>query len=261
MKADTWMPIYWGDYAKDTGHLGAVHHGAYLMLIKHYWTQAAPLPNDDNQLWRIACVDSLAQWRKIKPIVLAFFDSNDGLLRHGRVDEELAKAEGNVERRAEMARRAAGARWGPERSERTLTRDTDGEKSGTAEIDATDCQGIDKHGNRYAPRNARRMPGAMRGACPPPSSSDESHGEIQNDAARASAGPKGPPRTRLPDTAKWAERLANHKPLEGKPCWTGAWGLSPDSAGHNPLIPPRLYRAWRDEYDRELAALKQRNPA
>jgi hypothetical protein len=21
-KVDTWMPIYWGDYAKDTGHLG-----------------------------------------------------------------------------------------------------------------------------------------------------------------------------------------------------------------------------------------------
>jgi uncharacterized protein YdaU (DUF1376 family) len=88
MKVDTWMPIYWGDYAKDTGHLGAVHHGAYLMLIKHYWTHAGPLPADDNQLWRIACTDSLAHWRKIRAVVLAFFEEREGRLHHGRIDAE-----------------------------------------------------------------------------------------------------------------------------------------------------------------------------
>lgn len=75
--------------------------------------------------------------------------------------------------------------------------------------------------------------------------------------ARASAGPDGPPRERSKDAEKWRERLDNHKPLQGKPCWTGAWGLSPDSAGHNPLIPPDLYREWKARYSRELAARRE----
>lgn len=114
-KIDTWMPIYWGDYAKDTGHLSAEQHGAYLMLIKHYWTHAEPPPADDAQLWRLACVNSLARWRKIKDVVLAFFEERDGRLHHARVEKELASAEGNAERRTEMARRAAEARWSKDR--------------------------------------------------------------------------------------------------------------------------------------------------
>lgn len=79
-------------------------------------------------------------------------------------------------------------------------------------------------------------------------------GTVRTRAARASASPDGPPRSRLPDTAKWVDRLANHRPLEGKPCWKAEWGLSPDSAGRNGLIPPNLYREWREQYEREMAA-------
>ena len=110
-RSDTWMPIYWGDYAKDTGHLGAAQHGAYLLLMKHYWVTGQPLPDDDAQLWRIACADSLAHWRKLKPVVLAFFERRDGRLHHSRIEKELVAADRNAERRAELARRAATARW------------------------------------------------------------------------------------------------------------------------------------------------------
>ena len=220
-KVDTWMPIYWGDYAKDTGHLGAVHHGAYLMLLKHYWVTGAPLPADDAQLWRIACADSLAHWKKIKPVVLAFFEEENGVLRHGRVDHELANAQGNAERRAEMARRAAEARWNKPQDDAP----------------------------RNAPRNAPRMRRAMRGECPPPSPSNNPHGETITDAVRASASPDGPPRSRLPDSAKWAERLDGYSPWlaigdpkRGK--WQPTWGPQPDSAGRNPLIPAELLKAW-----------------
>lgn len=223
-KVDAWMPIYWGDYAKDTGHLSATHHGAYLMLLKHYWTHAAPLPADDAQLWRIACADSLTQWRKIRGVVLAFFEERDGLLHHDRVERELAKAEGNAERRTEMARRAADARWERERALKS---------------------------------DAPRMPGA----CPPSSPSENSHGKVQTVAARASASPDGPPRSRLPDSAKWAERLDGYRPwlpfgdpMRGR--WQPTWGLNPDSAGVNPLIPKELLRAWRAKYDAEMAKLR-----
>ncbi len=32
-KVDIWMPIFWGDYHRDTGHLETVEHGAYMLLI------------------------------------------------------------------------------------------------------------------------------------------------------------------------------------------------------------------------------------
>lgn len=63
-------------------------------------------------------------------------------------------------------------------------------------------------------------------------------------------------RIHLPDTAMWAERLANHRPQLGKRNWRAQWGPSPDSAGHNPLIPANLYREWRDAYDREMQAVR-----
>lgn len=107
-RSDIWMPIYWGDYARDTGHLSDAHHGAYLMLIKHYWVTGAPLPDDDELLSRIACAESLAKWRKRKPVIMAFFYLKNGLWHHKRVDQELALA---AERSAK-GRAAANKRWG-----------------------------------------------------------------------------------------------------------------------------------------------------
>lgn len=98
-RPDTWMPIYWGDYAKDTAHLSALEHGAYLMLIAHYWCKAGALPVDDGKLARIAkCTP--AEWAKVKETVLAFFEAGESIYRHKRIDHELAAAKSKYERRA-----------------------------------------------------------------------------------------------------------------------------------------------------------------
>ena len=36
-ETSTWMPLSIGDYLKNTQHLSAEEHGAYLLLIMHYW--------------------------------------------------------------------------------------------------------------------------------------------------------------------------------------------------------------------------------
>lgn len=89
------MPIHIGDYKRDTGHLRAAEHGAYLLLLFHHWS-TGELPTDDRQLSAIACMTA-AEWRKAKPILSKFFDEG---WRHGRVEEDLAAAKASYEKRA-----------------------------------------------------------------------------------------------------------------------------------------------------------------
>lgn len=96
------MPLYVGDYLGDTGHLGTTQHGAYFLLMMHYWRQGE-LPDDDRQLASITKLP-LRIWLEIRPVMQAFF--HDGW-RHKRIDEELAKMTAAAERRA-----AAGQKGG-----------------------------------------------------------------------------------------------------------------------------------------------------
>ena len=82
-----WMPLYVADYRRDTAHLSTAEHGAYLLLIMHYWATGG-LPDDDRQLARIACMTN-SEWRRTRPIVQAFFF--DGW-KHKRIEFELTEA-------------------------------------------------------------------------------------------------------------------------------------------------------------------------
>lgn len=82
------MPLYIADYRNKTAHLTAAEHGAYLLLIMHYWVSKG-LPADDGQVMRIAAMTP-AEWKKSRSTLQAFF--HDGW-RHERVDSELAKAD------------------------------------------------------------------------------------------------------------------------------------------------------------------------
>jgi len=90
MSAGTaWMPLYVGDYLGDTMHLDHGEHGAYLLLIMHYW-RTGPLPDDDKALAGIS--RSGAAWAQVGPVVRRFFQAEQGLLYHKRIDAERAKA-------------------------------------------------------------------------------------------------------------------------------------------------------------------------
>lgn len=105
------MAIYWGDYMRDTGHLNATEHGAYFMLIKHYWCTGKPIKNNDDELWRLSCCDSKKQWTKIKHTILTFFTQVDGFLVHKRIEAELAIARSKAVERRESGKRGAAVRW------------------------------------------------------------------------------------------------------------------------------------------------------
>ena len=100
------MPIYWGDYLRDTGHLSAAEHGAYLLLLGHYWTTGRPLPDAEDALRRIARMDP-KEWARSRSTVRAFFKVGGGEWRHKRVDAELKRATEIYAKRVGAARK----RW------------------------------------------------------------------------------------------------------------------------------------------------------
>ena len=109
-RPDTWMPIYWGDYLRDTCHLSAIEHGAYLLIIAHYWTKGGPLKDDDARLARIARLTP-EEWKEAKETISDFFSIRNGLWTHKRVDHELANAKRITEAKAKAGQKGAQSRW------------------------------------------------------------------------------------------------------------------------------------------------------
>jgi uncharacterized protein YdaU (DUF1376 family) len=103
------MPLYIGDYLADTMHLTAAEHGAYLLLIMHYW-RSGPLPDDERLLAAIARTERKAWAAEIGPVVRPFFQVEGGKLHHKRIDRELETAERNVEQRRAAGRASAERR-------------------------------------------------------------------------------------------------------------------------------------------------------
>jgi uncharacterized protein YdaU (DUF1376 family) len=87
------MSLHIGDYKRDTGHLRATEHGAYLLLIMHYWATGG-LPDDDRQLATIACLTD-REWKQHKPLLQKFFSEG---WKHKRVEFELKEATEKYER-------------------------------------------------------------------------------------------------------------------------------------------------------------------
>jgi uncharacterized protein YdaU (DUF1376 family) len=97
-----YMPLYIGDYLRDTAHLTTTEHGAYLLLLFHYWTHGG-IPDNDRKLAAIVKMP-VEEWLYTRQALLGFFDKE---LRQKRADLELAKAE-----TLNTRRKMAGAKGG-----------------------------------------------------------------------------------------------------------------------------------------------------
>lgn len=100
------MPLHIPDYRADTGHLSTIEHGAYLLLIMHYWMKGG-LPDDDARLARITGMDP-QQWSEAKPALEPLFTAG---WQHKRVERELRKVQVS-EVRSEAGKAGAAVRHG-----------------------------------------------------------------------------------------------------------------------------------------------------
>jgi len=104
-----WMPLYIGDYLRDTTRLTVAEHGAYLLLIMDYWVNGPP-PDDDRELARIARTP-LPVWRRYYRGQLSkMFTCQGGYWLHKRIDRELARARELNEQKRKGGRASAAVR-------------------------------------------------------------------------------------------------------------------------------------------------------
>lgn len=106
MSAPDWMPLYIGDYLADTGHLSAAEHGAYLLLIMHYWRNGS-IPTAIEQQARVVRMTP-ADWAVMRETIASFFDAD---WKHGRIEHELTRARDKMDKRSRAGKAGASARY------------------------------------------------------------------------------------------------------------------------------------------------------
>lgn len=112
-----YMPLYVGDYLKDTRHLTAEHHGAYLLLLMDLWNRGGAIPDEPKSMARIAGV-SAKRWPAVWAVIGSFFDCTDGQVSHGRITSELQKAD-----QISQKRKTAGSKGGAAKALKEQERD------------------------------------------------------------------------------------------------------------------------------------------
>ena len=88
------MPLYTGDYLRDTRHLTPMRHGVYLLLMMHCWDQKGPLPLDEQECAGIANCRSHDEIDGLRYVLGKYFIKMDDGWYNKRMAEEIAKAEG-----------------------------------------------------------------------------------------------------------------------------------------------------------------------
>ena len=107
MSSSPYMPLYVGDYLRDTRRLTTKEHGAYILLLMELWQHGGEIEEAAGDIQRITGLtkdEYRTVWRKkLRP----FFTITGDKIRHKRVDEE-------IERRAKMVQKRckAGAKGG-----------------------------------------------------------------------------------------------------------------------------------------------------
>ena len=101
-----------GDYARDTGHLSMLEHGAYTLLMDRYYASEQGIPAD--QAYRFARARSQDERNAVDAVLREFFVLEDGVWTKGRIEAEIEKAN----RRISAARNNGGRGGRPKKTEK-----------------------------------------------------------------------------------------------------------------------------------------------
>lgn len=100
-----------GDYAKDTGHLSILEHGAYTLLLDRYYSTEAGIP--ETQAFRLARARTPEEREAVEVVLAEFFELIDGVWINRRADEEIQKAKVRIEAAKENGRKGGRPKKNP----------------------------------------------------------------------------------------------------------------------------------------------------
>jgi len=102
------LPLYTGDYRRDTQHLSMMEHGAYCLLLMHCWDQRGPLPLDERRVFGICNARSNEEMGAVRHVLTEFFTRMHDGWYNQRMDREINRAAALSERLSTAGK--AGAR-------------------------------------------------------------------------------------------------------------------------------------------------------
>lgn len=114
------IKLYVGDYQRDTGHLSIAEHGAYLLMLQHYYATEKPLPTG-KPLHRLLRAETKEDREAIESVAKQFWIETQAGLINERADEEIQKAAHQRTVNQEIGRR--GGR--PKKTDSVIDSETD----------------------------------------------------------------------------------------------------------------------------------------
>lgn len=94
-----------GDYASSTAHLSLVEHGAYLLMLQHYYATEQPLPLDAGTIARIIRANGKTENAAIESVLRQFWHKTpEGYIQH-RAAKEMDRASLQRETNREIGKR------------------------------------------------------------------------------------------------------------------------------------------------------------
>lgn len=95
--------LYIGDYQRDTAHLSVTEHGAFMLMLQHYYATEKPLPAG-KALHRMLRAQEKAERDAIDTVAAQFWRATSEGLVNDRADAEISKAATQGETNARIAR-------------------------------------------------------------------------------------------------------------------------------------------------------------
>ncbi len=102
-----WMPLYVGDYLRETRHFNAQEHGAYMLLLMAHWVRGEDGLPSSNKLLAFMASCTQSQWSKVRPTLEPLFTVTDTAWHHPRLMIEIQKRAS----KSAAARKNALKRW------------------------------------------------------------------------------------------------------------------------------------------------------
>lgn len=111
MSSLPWFAFHIDDYLGNTMNLDTEGHGAYLLLILHYYRTGKPIRDNDRTLAAIAKLP-IDRWQERRDDLATFFKVEGGMWTHERIEAEMQEASIRYAARSAHGKLAAAAKYG-----------------------------------------------------------------------------------------------------------------------------------------------------